>query len=172
MKVALVRHPPPAIAAGTCYGRLDVPLRVEAAATVPAVAARLAAEGFARAWSSPARRCAVVADALGLPVRLDARLRELDFGVWEGLAWAAVPRAALDAWAADPLGFAPPGGESGAALLARVQAVLADLRAAGEDCVVVSHGGPLKLFGALLRGASPDLLAPAPALGSVEILTA
>ena len=42
---------------------------------------------------------------------------------------------------------------------------------AGEDCIVIAHGGPLKLLAALLRGAAPDLLAPAPPLGSVTALT-
>ena len=37
---------------------------------------------------------------------------------------------------------------------------------------MVSHGGPLKVLAALLRGQPVDLLAPTPAWGTVEILTA
>ncbi len=76
----------------------------------------------------------------------------------------------LDAWARDPLGFAAPGGETGAALLSRVRAVAADLRSAPGPVAVVSHGGPLRLLGPLLRGEAPDLFRQAPALGSVEIV--
>ncbi len=169
MKLVLVRHPPPDIAPGICYGRLDLGLRADGSGAVAAVVASLAAHRVTRIWSSPARRCRVVAEAIGAPVRLDPRLLELDFGAWEGVAWDDVPRAALDAWAADPLGFAAPGGETGAALLARVESVHRALLAAGEDCAVVSHGGPLKLLAALLRGEAPDLLAPAPPLGSVQV---
>ena len=166
MQFVLIRHPAVRVAPGTCYGRLDLDLHPDAADA----AARLAAiaESFAgRVWTSPARRCRRIAGAAAV---VDDRLRELDFGNWEGLAWDAVPRAALDAWAAAPAEFAPPCGESGAALLARVAAFHADLRAHGADCVVVSHGGPLKLLAALLRGAVPDLLAPAPPLGSVTTI--
>jgi alpha-ribazole phosphatase len=74
-----------------------------------------------------------------------------------------VPRTALDAWAADPWGFAPPGGESGGALVARVRAVFAALR---PGTVVVSHGGPLKVLAALIAGRPVDLLAAAPPMGS------
>lgn len=168
MKVALVRHPTPLVAPGTCYGRLDLALR-DLASVAPIVAA-LAGFGPASVWTSPARRCHAVAQALTTAPLLDVRLRELDFGDWEGQAWAALPREALDRWAADPLGFAPPSGESGAALLARVHAFHMDLRTADRDAIIVAHGGPLKLLAAMLRGETPDLLAPAPAMGSVLVL--
>lgn len=164
MLAVLIRHPAVNLAPGICYGRLDLDLHPDAAAD----AARLRAvvSGFTGPIrSSPARRCRRIA---GDGAILDARLRELDFGTWEGLAWEAVPRAELDRWAAAPLDLAPPGGESGSALLARVAAFHAELRARAEDCIVVSHGGPLKLLAALLRGEAPDLLAPAPPLGSVS----
>lgn len=174
MQLILVRHPPPAIAEGVCYGRLDPPLRADAAGTVRTIVAALAGRHLARIWTSPAQRCRILAEAAGAatgaPLRFEPRLLELDFGAWEGLKWDDVPRAALDAWAADPEGFAPPGGESGAALLHRVGAVHAALREAAEDCAVIAHGGPLKLLSALLRGEIPDLLARAPALGSIEVL--
>lgn len=162
MHVLLIRHPATTIAPGLCYGRLDLALREDAAAA--ALRARVGAWS-GRVWTSPARRCRAIA---GPAATIDARLQELDFGAWEGRAWADIPRADLDRWAADPAGFAPPGGESGAALLARVEAFHAMLRHRAEDALVVAHGGPLKLLAALLRDAVPDLLAPAPPLGSVS----
>jgi alpha-ribazole phosphatase len=170
VRLVLIRHPAPEIAPGICYGRLDLALRPDAEPAVRDIAAAVAAHRLSAVWSSPARRCRVVAEALGLPLHIDARLLELDFGAWEGRVWADVPRAALDAWAADPSGFAPPGGESGADLLARVRDVHRALATAGEDAAIVSHGGPLKLLRALLRAETPDLLAPAPPIGSVEVL--
>ncbi len=167
MRIALVRHPAPLIAGGICYGRLDVPL--DPRADLAGLAARLA--GFAGSVvTSPSLRCRQTAAALGATPRVDVRLLELDFGDWEGRPWDDVPRAELDRWAADPLGFAAPGGESGAALVARVRAFHADLVGAGYDCVVVSHGGPLRVLSALLHRRSVNLLAPAPGLGSVEII--
>jgi alpha-ribazole phosphatase len=171
MKIVLVRHPAPAIAAGVCYGRLDLALRDDAEAEVTRIVAAVIAHRPIRVWSSPARRCRAVAERCGLALRIDARLLELDFGRWEGLAWDAVPRESLDAWAADPMGFAPPGGETGAALLDRVASLHRDVSEADEDCAIIAHGGPLKLLAALLRGEPPDLLAPAPPIGSVALIT-
>jgi alpha-ribazole phosphatase len=107
-----------------------------------------------------------LAEALGRP-RYDPRLLELDFGAWEGVAWDDVPREALDAWATDPIGFAPPEGESGAALLVRVASFARDLLGRGADAIVVAHGGPLRLLPAFLRGERADLLAPTQKIGSV-----
>ncbi|WP_235913738.1 histidine phosphatase family protein [Teichococcus coralli] len=164
----MVRHLPTDMPPGHCYGRLDLsPGRM--AEPAPVLAA-LRSFPAARLVSSPARRCRALAAAIGvargLPVVLDARLLELDFGAWEGLAWEAVPRPALDEWAADPWGFAPPGGESGAGLVARVRAFHAELQA---GTVVVSHGGPLKVLAALLEGRAVDLLAPAQPMGTVRV---
>lgn len=175
MKVVLVRHPPPDVQPGVCYGRLDLPLHPVAAATIGHLATSLPCGGIARIRTSPSQRCRILADALGelcgAQPATDVRLQELDFGAWEGVPWDEVPRAALDAWAASPMRFAPPGGESGASLVARMSAVHDDLRRAGESCLVVSHGGPLKVLGALLRDEAPDLLAPPPPLGSATTFT-
>ncbi len=171
VRIALVRHPRSLVAPGVCYGRLDLALRPEGVAEVGRIAEGLAGFGASMVWSSPARRCMAVAEALGLTVGYDARLLELDFGDWEGMAWDGVDRAALDVWAVSPTEFAPPGGESGEALVARVRSFHAMMREAGEDCVVVSHGGPLKVLRALLRGEAIDLFAAPLALGQVEIVT-
>ena len=126
--------------------------------------------------SSPLARCRQPAEALAtrldIPLALDPRLLELDFGAWEGLAWHRVPRPDLDRWAADPLGFAPPSGEPGAALIARVTALHAVLVAEPRPWLVVSHGGPLRLLAAMLRGETPDLLAPSPPLGAMRLIAA
>ncbi len=165
---ALVRHLPVA-AKGLCYGRLDLPAEDDDAAAVLAALRGFPARHLV---CSPARRCrslaAAVGAALALPVRRDPRLQELDFGAWEGLPWNDVPRASLDEWAANPWGFAPPGGESGAALVARVRAFRAGLP---RRTVIVAHGGPLKVLRCLLEKRPVDLLAPAQPPGSVCLIS-
>ncbi len=166
-----MRHPA-VDAGGRCYGRLDLPPADPASVGELAGRIRDAVSAVDRRqerekavpwtlWTSPARRCRLVAEALGRH-RIDDRLQELDFGVWEGLSWDEVPRAGLDAWAADPWVFAPPGGESGGALVERVRGFSAGL--ADGLHVVITHGGPLKV---LLAGNDPDLLAAAPAPGTI-----
>lgn len=162
-----MRHPAPDIAPGICYGRLDIGLSAAGEASIGPMRESLRASGIGRLVTSPARRCFRLAHALAPTPIVDARLQELDFGAWEGLAWSTIPRALLDAWAADPSGFTPPGGESAAALTRRVRQACMALLEAGEDCIVVTHGGPLRLMPALLRADAPGLLAPAPPLGSI-----
>ena len=83
----------------------------------------------------------------------------------EGRPWLALPRAEVDRWIADPLRHSPPGGETGAALIARVRAFLGAL---GDGAhVVVSHGGPLKVIAALAAGREIDLWASPPGFGTV-----
>ncbi len=168
--IALVRHPAIQGAEGICYGRLDFPLAAPER-DIALIAQQLRSLSSPIVYSSPAGRCRVVAEWLGFPVRFEMRLQELDFGAWEGRRWCDVSREALDQWAADPLGFAPPNGESGAQLIGRISEFAAELRCEPGDRIVVTHGGPLKVLMPALRREAIDLLAPSPPMGSVNILT-
>ena len=168
---ALVRHPPVTGGAGRCYGRLDLPL-AEPETAIPRLVTALAPMRGATIHTSPLARCRLVAEALaadwGRPSPIsDPRLAELNFGSWEGQSWDDIPRDALDRWAADLRGFAPPGGESGAALVARVTDFWTAASAAGGAHVIITHGGPLKVLQALAEGEPVDLLRPAPPPGSM-----
>lgn len=172
--IAFLRHPSPVGWQGRCYGRMDLALAPESATQVEDMIAALTPLCHATVWSSPALRClqpAVrIASALNsLPPQVDARLAELDFGTWEGMKWDEIDRGALDLWAADPLGFRPPGGESGAQLQTRVTGFYQELQRLGGDHIVITHGGPLKILLPLAAGKKPDILAPAPAFASVTL---
>ncbi|MFN3954855.1 MAG: alpha-ribazole phosphatase family protein [Pararhodobacter sp.] len=151
MALILLRHTRPEGAEGLCYGRSDLPL----AACFPAEAARLARElpPFGSVFSSPLSRCRrlaeVMAQARGVPLALDQRLIEMDFGTWEGQRWEAIARAELDAWAADLEGARPHGGESVATLARRAREGLRAAQAATPDAaqgaaLVVTHAGVIK----------------------------
>jgi alpha-ribazole phosphatase len=147
MRLYLVRHPPPAVAAGTCYGRTDLPLVADPATCAAALRPLLPAA--ATLYSSPLTRCRQLADRLHDAPIFDDRLLELDFGAWEMQPWDAIDRAALDAWAADPLNFVPPGGEAVADLRLRVLEFIAQLP---EEAVLVAHAGVMKICVAELAG--------------------
>ena len=107
-------------------------------------------------FASPLARARLLAEALGTP-RLDPRLKEIHFGEWEGRSYDDIGQAALDAWVAEPLDFAPPGGESPRQMAERALDFLADLRAAGPAAaVVVAHGGPLRALAGELLGLPPE----------------
>lgn len=150
MRLYLIRHPQPAVAPGVCYGSTDLGLADDPARAAAALRGLLPAD--APLYSSPLTRCRLLAQALHPAPILDARIREIDFGDWEMRAWDAIDRAAIDAWAADPFGFAPPGGEAVAALRARVLDFLAALPGAAADAVLVAHAGVIKICAAELAG--------------------
>ena len=147
MQLFLIRHPRPLLAAGICYGRLDI----EAEDPRPAAERLLRLLPAATpVIASPLRRARGLAEALHPRPRFDRRLMELDFGEWEGQGWNEIPRGLLDAWAADMLHFVPPGGESAAMLQARVIDCVAGLRVPGV--ALVSHAGAIRaLLGHWLR---------------------
>lgn len=145
MGLILLRHTQPEVAPGTCYGRTDLPPGPDFAKEAAAAIAAL--PRVTRLFSSPLRRCRALADAVaqarGLPVEIDARLIEIDFGRWEGVAWDAIPRHEIDVWAGDFWHACPHGGESVAIFAERVAGFLAEDR--GPDPVLaVTHAGIMR----------------------------
>ena len=159
MRIYLVRHPPVALAPGICYGASDIALADGWHAGLGRTLAHVDAGDRARAavYSSPLARCLAPARTLGRPVEADARLRELDFGDWELLAWDAIPRQEMDAWAAALETRAPPGGEALAALDARATDFLEALTARGPDAAIVfTHAGVIRCMLARFLGIAPE----------------
>jgi len=151
-------------------GRIDAPLTGVGQAQAAAAAARLRGEAFDAVITSPLARARQTAEAVlpGLVAPagrgevafvVDEQLRETDFGAWEGLTFAEARQRQpdeLSAWLADPA-VPPPGGESLAATIERVEAALAAQRAAfpGGRLLVVTHMGPIKSAASLALAAGP-----------------
>ena len=152
MQLVLVRHPQPDIAPGICYGRADISTSIEAIAQVAASLRAAGLPGALPVYASPLARCATLAAALEIPVRLDARLAEMDFGDWEMRSWDAIPHAEVDAWAADLLHYRPGGGENVLDVARRVAAFRNELR--HPAALVICHAGTIRLLSALHAGGS------------------
>jgi len=126
--------------------RIDVELSADGRAQARALAVRLAHVGFERLVCSPLVRARQTAEivAAGLrrpvPLAVDERLAEMDYGEWEGLTYAQIYERDGDrrrAWEADPAGIACPGGESADDVAARARGFLSDLLADHVE----RHGG-------------------------------
>jgi ribonuclease H / adenosylcobalamin/alpha-ribazole phosphatase len=132
--------------------------RQQARATAAALVAR---GGIERIVSSPLSRCretaTIIGAALGIAVETDDDLREVDFGLWEGLTFAVVeerwPRE-LALWLRDT-SISPPDGESYESLRHRARAAQERIvnRHRGETICVVSHSRPIAMFAANLLDA-------------------
>lgn len=153
----LVRHGrTEANRAGLLLGRLDVHLdaigRAQAAATAAAVGA------VDRVISSPLSRTRQTAEAFGLPVEVDERWVELDYGELDGTPLRDVPVEQWAAWRGD-LEWAPPGGESLRQLGKRVRHACEDLvdEARERTVVVVSHVSPIKAAAAWAMGVGDEV---------------
>ena len=164
MKLWLVRHARPLIDAGICYGATDMPADAQHTAATATQLAPLLPQGMTL-WTSPLQRCSALAEQLrdlrpDLSLRTDARLREMDFGCWEGVRWDDIPRSAYDDWTAN-FGAARFGGkESVNELLSRVAAVRAEAQAQGQDAVWVTHAGVLRAMALLDQGLTTLNQAP------------
>ncbi|HEY0275705.1 MAG TPA: histidine phosphatase family protein [Paenirhodobacter sp.] len=107
-------------------------------------------------WSSPLPRATDTAGLLaaalpGVPVRIDARLREISFGQWDGMTRAEIEQG----WPGQRKHHPPrqwmfhaPGGEGLTAAQDRLRAVLHDAGQTAGDVILVSHG----ITGRLMRG--------------------
>jgi broad specificity phosphatase PhoE len=132
---------------GRFQGQQAIPLNDTGRAQAAELAERAAVYGFRALWCSPllrARETAdIVASAIGLEPKEDARLMETDAGDWTDLTFTYVRAQTpglFDAFAAAESGFAFPGGESFAQQEVRVDAALRDVEAGELPALVVCHG--------------------------------
>jgi len=159
--IYLIRHTRPDLGPGICYGQLDVALAPDCEGDIAAVSARLGAAAGAPVVTPSTQRCRRLADALAAVrasrVVVEERLRELDFGEWEGLPWDEIPRVQTDVWTRDIWNQAAPGGESYAALHERVAAAWETLEARADPVLlVVAPAGPLRTLLTVALDLPPD----------------
>ena len=140
---------------GRWQGQADPSLNATGIAQAQAAADALCADEFAALYSSDLKRAWETADQIAalkhLTILPEPRLREINLGAWQGMfspdIRAQYPQE-FQQWHNAPLYAHPPGGEDLRALIARVLAALADLRArhSGEQICVVAHELPIAVI--------------------------
>jgi alpha-ribazole phosphatase/probable phosphoglycerate mutase len=138
---------------GRICGALDVGLSRTGRKQAQGLAAALAPASLAAVYSSPQRRAVETASAIAAacrlaPVELEA-LREIDFGVFEGLTYDEAAARYPDVyreWMENPARARFPGGETYEDLRARVSEALDEIlrRHEGRAFTVVAHGGVIR----------------------------
>jgi broad specificity phosphatase PhoE len=134
---------------GRWQGQSDSPLTERGLAQARELARALATERVAAIYSSDLGRArhtaAVVAAPHGLPVQLDARLREIDVGSWTGKGRVEIDAefpGQLQAWHTQPARMRLRGGETLAEVQTRALAFFSDVMPphADQTVVVIAHG--------------------------------
>ena len=152
-------------------GHGDSPLTETGVAQAGAIAARLAGERFDRLVSSDLGRALATARAIaartGHAIATDARFRERNYGVAEGLTYGEIgvhyPEIFSRVRDTDP-DYVVPGGESRRQMYERVSGAFESLARAhdGERLVVVCHGGVLAMLYRHVQGIPVGAARPIP----------
>ena len=144
MEIFLVRHTTPDIEKGICYGQTDLDITDTFQNEVNAVKNHIPVGDHA-IYSSPLKRCTLLAHELGTTVCTDKRLMELNFGQWEMQAWDKIPQESLQPWMDDFVNEAPPEGESYVQLKERAMECFNDITTKNHKSVaIVCHGGVIR----------------------------
>ena len=163
-KVTLVRHGQTERSARAAYsGQLDIPLTSLGREQARRCAERIAGAGVDGVYTSPLVRARdtaqAIADAAGVPLTVEERLIEVDYGPFEGYdregARAKYGQAFTD-WRDDPFGSPVPGMEPLPAALERASAATADALEACEHPVLVGHQGILRIVLIALGQLAPQ----------------
>jgi broad specificity phosphatase PhoE len=148
-RVLLVRHGATTASADDRFaGSINVALSDDGRRQAARLGERLAREPIAAAYCSDLVRArdtaALIAGPHNLVSRARPALREIDHGHWEGMVHREVEQQYAKeyaAWSADPLLVAPPGGNTGLAVLGQALPAMREIVAghAGQTVLVVSH---------------------------------
>jgi broad specificity phosphatase PhoE len=155
-RVVLVRHAETEWSLnGRHTGRTDLPLTDDGRRAAAALAPVLSGRPFALVLASPLRRARETCELAGFGERAQFRpdLQEWDYGEYDGLTTAEIRERRPD-WSLWRDGC--PGGEDAAAVGARADRTIEELRAASGDVAVFSHGHFLRVLGARWVGLEPD----------------
>ena len=142
---------------GRMQGQSDIPLNEVGLTQASEAAQRLADAAFAAVYSSDLLRARVTAETIAapheLPVRVDARLREICQGEWEGQHYLPLVEAYQRLECPEDTHRAA-GGETVREVAERVRAALVAIAAAhpGQRVLVVSHGLAIATQICLARG--------------------
>ncbi len=164
-RILLIRHGSTDVMRDVLCGRTPgVPLNAEGRKQAATLGEVLRQEvSLAAVYSSPLERTVetarLIADPQGLIVSVESRLNEVDFGNWMGLSFDELrDRSEWQNYNAHRALRSPPGGESLAAVQARVQSCLQTMQQIhpNETIAAVSHGDVIRTLIMLLLGIPLD----------------
>ncbi len=157
LRIDLLRHG--MTERGNCFlGRTDAALTTEGWQQMKQGLSGVLPQDYERIYCSPLQRCAAFGrEWVGTRrLQIDERLREYDFGDWDGETAAQIhardPEPLGRFWA-DPWHNPPPNGESLADFFARLESLIDELQRRHQGAVLlICHGGVIRALHAILNG--------------------
>jgi broad specificity phosphatase PhoE len=139
-------------------GHLDIDLNENGIGHARHMGAYLKGRGIEKIYASPLKRAAhtaeIVAAEIGARVYFEPRLREVRFGIYEGMKIEEAKQHGMyNERDRDRMNYCPPEGESYAQLRVRVHRFIEDtylFDPGHQPAVVVAHQGVLRMFAAEL----------------------
>jgi alpha-ribazole phosphatase len=150
VEIYLLRHGH-TLQAGTYTGSTDVKLSAEGKQQITTLSPYFQSIKFDHCFCSPLIRCRQTLTLLGVDTecRFDDNLKEIDFGVWEGLSFVQVQKNfpnQLNDWVRADEDFSFPGGERIRAFNSRVVNCFDNLLTNNFNRVlIVAHGGVIRI---------------------------
>jgi alpha-ribazole phosphatase len=150
---------------GVFYGWTDCHISEKGVAQAEDLADILQGVDFDAVISSNLSRAVVTAAIVSgyTPdeIKMDDRLRELNFGDWEGLHLNEIKqrhKEAWDKWGSDWKNTSPPRGESFFEIYNRVKSSIEDILSEykGKKVLIVSHHGTMRIIPMVLLGLTAD----------------
>lgn len=164
LTLSLIRHGETVAGPGVVAGSTDVALSASGEASVRDLAAGWQVAP-SRVLTSPLARAQQTAAILNArwsaQQQVDERLKEMDFGEWEGLLWDDVSEhdaARFEQWSSNWVREPVPGGESLLDLSARCESFLKEAirRLDSEHVAVIAHAGSIRVLVCLALGLPLD----------------
>lgn len=149
MELVLIRHTRVNVPSNICYGFSDVDVTETFEQEAQDIEQSLNGQCFDAIWSSPLTRCTKLTEAL-FPDReyaSDSRLKELNFGDWEGLCWQEIYEQPYGKqWMDDFVQTPCPNGEAFIDLYNRAIAFYNEIKPGFDHkkVAIVTHGGILR----------------------------
>lgn len=148
---------------GRCQGWKNSDLTEKGAADAKRLGARLKLVDFDCVYSSPLGRAVETAECIvgdkGTSIVLKDELREINFGVWEGMTFSEIekmyPEQFKNIWNQPHL-YEPVGGERIPDLIERVKELLNELisDSTKENIMIVTHAFVMKAIVSIIKGYS------------------
>jgi alpha-ribazole phosphatase len=162
MRWTLVRHTTPDIDKGICYGQADLDVGLTYQEEMNDVWQQIKDDQFDRVYSSPLKRCDRLARDLSngqYDIHYDDRLKEMNFGEFEMKRWLDIHNSPKGrTWFKNYINQPVPGGESLLDLIVRTQDFIDDVQHDINKALVITHGGVIRAFYAILDKVGKDQL--------------